>query len=275
LHPNFILSCHSSSHISSHNYFRILDSDSSLKRFRQSIQQDRDDAGRHNRRLVDDGIVFPYSDDPQELDGLYGVCDGCRRIGPNMLRCIACQGASWFQVPRMRDLQDSRPVHARVDTLFYALHMGRISNADIRGTRGYTPPEPTSLLMQSRMLGTMRPWEENTRLLVTYTTPYYHSRLFAVSYPSWTHERRLVMESLLGYHMEDLFQGEAYTPIFQTMIDEWRQATFAVHEYAQDLLEFHLTIGRQVPRPVSGTARGRQDDNEQHRQQQRHRGEDE
>jgi hypothetical protein len=83
------------------------------------------------------------------------------------------------------------------------------------------------------------------------------------------------MESLMGYHVKDLFQGGAYTPIFQTMIDEWRQATFAIHEYAQDLLKFHLTIGQQVPRVISGTARGQQDDDEQHRQQQRHQGEEE
>jgi hypothetical protein len=120
------------------------DSDSSLERFCQSVWQDRDDAGQHSKRLVEDGIVFPYSDnDPQELEGLYGVCDGCRGIGPSMLHCIACQGVSWFQVPRMRDLQDGQPVQARVDTLFYALHMGRISNANVRGTRGYTLPEPT------------------------------------------------------------------------------------------------------------------------------------
>ena len=148
-------------------------------------------------------------------------------------------------------------VNARVDTLFYAMHMARISNADVRSRRGYTTPNPLQVLVPSALQGTEYPWEEDssqrTRTTARWITPVYTERAFDLRYAEGNRRRHL-MESLLWYRTEDLFEDGQYVALFQTMVDEWRMAVETIRMHAVFTQEFLLVTGQTA---AARLARGR------------------
>lgn len=217
-----------------------------------------------NRRhqLWLEGLLFDYptnlsslAECRAEYENIPAVCNGCRYIGRNMSFCSFCPNEI-CRVPQLgRTNWNQRGKARRLDTLFYALHMGRLNMADqMNNGRGFTPPNPLDLV--SNDLQGPRTWEVargHPFAAEDYLTHVVTEETFRTSYGNTpaARARHRIMEELMrdSAGTNILFaaaDNTSYTLVFQEMIDEWRAASIIIRRNAQE----QLTLAARLADPL-------------------------
>ena len=225
--------------------------------------------GDHNHaraNLRHAGIYHRHPEFPvqEQQDMLIGMCEGCRHLGRNFRTCLRCNDGHVFQVAGVKhrgygwihDFPDEphRGDSCSVDSMFLAMHMPICGQEDRLGVgqpnpRGYTPPDPTTLMAPLSMQGiSVEPNSPDLR--DNYRDSSYEPGFFDLSYPTTTqvHERRLVMEALLCGNTGYLYQeGTGFHPVLRTMITEWETAQTVFRAQADVLIAYHSATGTRAP----------------------------